>query len=972
MATTRMPGIYFESVPAAPPALLPRLDIAAFAGFLPSGPIGVPFMVEDPDRFQDVFGTDLALAWDRNLNQMRRAQTPPAVRTFFRNGGQRCWVLRLANGAKYNAWTIPGLLQVDENGRFHAGWVQARSEGSWSDQLTVNATLLESPLPSQAAGWPGNGPLPQPPLGLDPGDVAQLFFPDTQELAYFDFSSAQWFWFQPALATPGSPPLAQPESVCFLGAGIDTPLAFSSFAIQGGELVLGLSREVASTVPPGSWLRMQFGSQTLLVQVESVEAGLGTSGSPPADEMATLTSSLAWWISNPAVAWAENQGQSFQASIVTFELSAWPQGAPAQQIAGLGFSEENSQYWGLLPTDAVLYAPVTRPAPLPYAALAAQIDNPRFPLAGPTTAGLGLPLGMTALVNADFTQGATLPGQTALDRDGLTSFDPSLFIDPHLADSSSATLLQDAYYWQYQAQNGGSLRGVHAFLGTDEISMIAAPDAIHSGWQRAPAQTAILAPPDPVQVSTPDESGNYTVSWTAVTGAGGYTLDQSSDPTFATGATSLDAGAALSMAFSNNTQCPLELYYRVSAYGVAGTGPWSETKPVELGTGDFIPCSGQPLDAPQLQLIQEGNRAVLNWTPAPGPVNSFTLQMAGDPLFESEQPLYQGQQTSFQYWTTPGPSSYFRVNAQSSGQSSPWSNTVNTTPEPPSTWEVVHFPTSNPPVEPFDSHPFLIDVHKALLVMAAARGDLVAILSLPYSYRKSDAVSYQAVLAGRATEDSPRTPSYGALYHPWIVTPDNTNPPPQSLRSLVPDGAVCGVVATTTLASGAWIAPANLAVANAVALAPTLESDAALAFAAAQINLIAQQPEGFMITSQDTLMPEDDPLQPLNVRRLLILLRRLALQEGVRYVFQNNSPSLQRAVTRQFQQWMQLLLARGAFAGSGAQDSYQVIADASVNSADSMDQGRFIVELKVAPSLPMSFLTVKLVQSGGQLALIEG
>jgi len=179
-------------------------------------------------------------------------------------------------------------------------------------------------------------------------------------------------------------------------------------------------------------------------------------------------------------------------------------------------------------------------------------------------------------------------------------------------------------------------------------------------------------------------------------------------------------------------------------------------------------------------------------------------------------------------------------------------------------------------------------------------------------------------------------------------------------------------MATTTLASGAWIAPANLAVSNAVALAPALESDAAVAFAATQINLIAQQPEGFMITSQDTLMPEDDPLQPLNVRRLLILLRRLALQEGVRYVFQNNSPSLQRAVTRQFQQWMQLLLARGAFAGSGAQDSYQVIADASVNTADLMDQGRFIVELKVAPSLPMSFLTVKLVQSGGQLALVEG
>ena len=211
------------------------------------------------------------------------------------------------------------------------------------------------------------------------------------------------------------------------------------------------------------------------------------------------------------------------------------------------------------------------------------------------------------------------------------------------------------------------------------------------------------------------------------------------------------------------------------------------------------------------------------------------------------------------------------------------------------------------------------------------------------------------------------------LYHPWIVTPDNTGLPPQSLRTLVPDGAVCGVIASTTLASGAWIAPANVAVTNAVALAPSLQTGTPLAFASARINLIAQQPEGFMITGQDTLISDSfADLQPLNVRRLLILLRRLALREGVRYVFQNISPAFQRQVTRQFQQWMQLLLARGAFAGSSALDSYQVIADASVNSQSSIDQGRFIVKLLVAPSVPMRFLTVLLVQSGGQLSLVEG
>jgi hypothetical protein len=960
MATTRLPGIYFYSVPAPPPELLPRMDVAGFAGFLPSGPIGVPFALEDPDRFQEIFGTDLALAWDREENEMRLAQTPPAVRAFFREGGQRCWVLRLANGAQSNAWTIPGLLSVDEVGGFQAGWMLARSEGSWSDGLTVNATLLESPLPIQP-NWPATDVLPPNPTGLDlsPGDVAQLYFPDQQTLAFYDYSGARWFWFASALTAAASP-LGVPASVNFLAAGIDIPVIFQNFVITNGELILGMSLDSASTIPPGSWLRLEFAGRTMLAQVEAIAAGPDATGSPPDDSAAILTSTLAWWVLDPDAAWAANQGGNFQSSVVTFELWAWPAGAPAQQIVNLGFSEASPRYWGLLPTDAVLYAPVTRPAPLPYGALASELDNPRFPLAGPTVTGLGLPLGMTGLVRAGFTQGATLPGATALDRDGLATYDQSLFIDPDLVGSNAATLLATAFYLQYQANDAGPLTGVHGLLGTDEISMIAAPDAIHIGWQADPVQTPTLGSPDPIAVSMPDEAGNYTVSWAAVVGATGYTLDESSDPLFSgTAVTSRDAGAAVSMALSNGAQCPLTLYYRVSAYGSSGDGPWSETASVELGTGDFVPCLTQSLAAPRLRLIAEGDQIALEWDPVQQAVDGFTLQTASDPLFDSGSSLYQGSDTSFQYWTTPGPPVYFRVNAQQSGRSGPWSNTVFTTPQPLTPWVVSQ---TEPTV--------FMAVHQALLTMAAARADLVAILSLPYSYRKADAVAYQAQLAAFAIDSVP-TASYGALYHPWIVTPDTTATPPASLRTLVPDGAVCGLIAATTLSSGAWIAPANIAVANAVALAPPLESGTAAAFAASQINLIAHQPEGFMITSQNTLMPDGSDLQPVNVRRLLILLRRLALREGTRYVFRNNSTSFQRAVTRQFQQWMQLLLARGAFAGASAQDSYQVIADASLNTQGSIDQGRFVLDLLVAPSLPMRFLTVRLMQSGGQLNVVE-
>ncbi|MBZ5621162.1 MAG: hypothetical protein LAQ69_20910 [Acidobacteriia bacterium] len=969
MATARLPGIYFESVAPPAPGPLPRMDIAAFAGFLPSGPIGLPFVVEDPGRFQEIFGVDLPLAWDRERNQMRLALTPPAVRDFFRNGGTRCWVARLANGAQSNAWVVPGLLQVDGFGGLHAGWVQARSEGSWSDGLTVNATLLESPL--AAGALVTTGPSPEV-SGLSPGDVVQLYFRSTGTIAFHSATDPRWFWFRQAAAAEfgacdtASPPQAPPDSVAMLGPGSDVAVAFSGFCRQGSELVLHVTRDAALSIPPGCWLRMQFGSKTLLYQVESVEAGPDAPGSPASGESAALTSTLAWWVLDPNVAWLANRGTTVQISVVTFELFASPQGAPVQRLADLGLAPENPRYWGYLPPDAVLYAPTERPAPVAYAALATDIDHPRFDLAGGLPAGLGIPLGMTALTRSDFDQGASLPGGTALERDGLATFNQDLFIDPHLAGSKAATLLQDAFFYQYQAQPPSPPTGLYSLLGVDEASLLAVPDATHTGWRKATAQTALLAAPDPLQVSPPDAGGNYTVSWGAVAGASGYRLQESGDPLFVTGVTSRDVGAGVSVALTNNPQCPLVLYYRASAYGLPGVSPWSVTKAVELGNASFFVCSEQPLEAPALQIFEDRNRIILEWTPAPGGADGFTLQTAADPQFESGHVLFTGLKTSFEYWRVPGPSTYFRVNTQRGGASSAWSDTVNTTPEPVTPFEVIPQAAAGPPV-------LLERVHSAMLRMASARADMLAVLSLPLPYRRDESLAYRESLAQLlANEDtSGRMMSYAALYHPWTVIRDNTQPLPFSLRTVPPDGAVSGVIAAKALAQGAWIAPANVALESAVALDPALQANAALAFAGEQINLIAQQPEGFLVTDQDTLIT-DAELQPINVRRLLILLRRLALREGVRYVFQNISPAFVRAVTRQFEQWMQQLLARGAFAGKAAQDSYRVVTDASVNPQDSIDQGRFVVELLVAPARPMRFLTVRLVQSGGNLTLEEG
>ena len=58
-----------------------------------------------------------------------------------------------------------------------------------------------------------------------------------------------------------------------------------------------------------------------------------------------------------------------------------------------------------------------------------------------------------------------------------------------------------------------------------------------------------------------------------------------------------------------------------------------------------------------------------------------------------------------------------------------------------------------------------------------------------------------------------------------------------------------------------------------------------------------------------------------------------------------------------------------AFSGSTAATAFQVVTGDAVNTRQSVERGRFIVELRVAPSRPLVFLTIRLVQIGERIAV---
>ena len=134
--------------------------------------------------------------------------------------------------------------------------------------------------------------------------------------------------------------------------------------------------------------------------------------------------------------------------------------------------------------------------------------------------------------------------------------------------------------------------------------------------------------------------------------------------------------------------------------------------------------------------------------------------------------------------------------------------------------------------------------------------------------------------------------------------------------------------------------------------------------------MFSSEPNGVVSLTANTLTA-DEAYRPLVVRRLLALLRRLALERGQRYAFEPLGETLLRTVQHSFEELLGRLFARGAFAGKTPAASYQVEAGPSVNPPSQMDLGRLVVELRVAPALPLTFITLRLEQAGGQGLITE-
>jgi len=198
----------------------------------------------------------------------------------------------------------------------------------------------------------------------------------------------------------------------------------------------------------------------------------------------------------------------------------------------------------------------------------------------------------------------------------------------------------------------------------------------------------------------------------------------------------------------------------------------------------------------------------------------------------------------------------------------------------------------------------------------------------------------------------------GALFYPWLEVPAPSSTDSR-LFPLPPCGHVAGLLAHVDRQQGPHCTPANIRLRFAKRVLDGLNNVEHGIVNAEGINAIRSLPgQGIRIMGSRTLS-SDANWRYLNVRRLVFALER-TLERALQWaVFENNDTVLRQALMMSVGTLLNTLWRRGALSGRNPEGAYGVKCDSDNNPASQRDQGRLLVEVVVAPSVPFEFIRIR-------------
>jgi len=222
------------------------------------------------------------------------------------------------------------------------------------------------------------------------------------------------------------------------------------------------------------------------------------------------------------------------------------------------------------------------------------------------------------------------------------------------------------------------------------------------------------------------------------------------------------------------------------------------------------------------------------------------------------------------------------------------------------------------------------------------RGDAIAVI---------DTRDYGSTLNQAITNAGTVDSSYGATYWPWvqILSAETGKLEFSPASTLIP-----GVYATNDRLGAEWFAPAGFnrgGVGGAIQVERKLTPADRDKLYQGKVNPIASFPgQGPTIFGQKTLQTKATALDRVNVRRLLIELKRVIGQIGEGLLFEQNTAATRGRFLNQVNPYLESVQQRqGLYA-------YRVVMDESNNTSDVIDRNQMVGQIYIQPTRTAEFI----------------
>jgi phage tail sheath protein FI len=246
-------------------------------------------------------------------------------------------------------------------------------------------------------------------------------------------------------------------------------------------------------------------------------------------------------------------------------------------------------------------------------------------------------------------------------------------------------------------------------------------------------------------------------------------------------------------------------------------------------------------------------------------------------------------------------------------------------------------------------------VQTSLIAHCELQGNRMAILDAP------PGMTAQQVKEWRA-ETAMYDSQFAALYYPWIKVENPAGTNGNREVFVPPSGHIAGVWARTDEARGVWKAPANDTIRGCLDVERPVTKNEQSLLNPIGINCIRPfGTRGIRIWGARTLSSDSD-WRYINVRRLFNMVETTILDGTQWAVFEPNDVGLWEGVSRTLTAFLTGLWRSGALFGASPEQAFYVKCDAETNPPESIDEGRLVVEVGIAPVKPAEFVIFRISQ----------